>query len=54
MSDEPQDDLGSQFIDAPGEETVSIGGGVRLRCFARFAGAIVPDENYRLYHLSRN
>jgi hypothetical protein len=34
-------------------KTVSVGGGIRMRCFARFAGAIVADENYHLCHLFR-
>lgn len=31
----------------PGE-TVRLGQGARLQCFARFDGALVPDENYHL------
>jgi len=35
----------------PGE-TVRVGPDARLRCFARFDGALVPDENYHLCRLS--
>jgi len=34
----------------PGE-TVRLGQDARLRCFARFDGALVPDENYHLCRL---
>ncbi len=34
----------------PGDRT-ALGGGARMRCFARFTGALVADENYHLCHV---